>query len=46
MESYARDNGVPLLRFVKAVDRDYETLRNHMQTLFHDLRIDTGTAPA
>ena len=26
-----------------AVDRDYETLRTDMQTLFHDLRIDTGS---
>jgi hypothetical protein len=28
------------------VDRDYETLRINMQTLFHDLGITTGTAAA
>jgi hypothetical protein len=26
------------------IDRDYETLRIGMQTLFHDLGITTGTA--
>jgi hypothetical protein len=29
-----------------AVDRDYETLRVDMQTLFHDLRLDTGSLAA
>jgi hypothetical protein len=29
-----------------AIDRVYETLRIHMQTLFHDLVITTGTAAA
>jgi hypothetical protein len=28
------------------VDRDYETLRIGMQSLFHDLGITAGTAPA
>ena len=27
------------------VDRDYETLRTDMQTLFHDLRINPATPP-
>ena len=27
-----------------AIDRDYETLRIGMQTLFHDLAITTGAA--
>jgi hypothetical protein len=29
-----------------AIDRDYETLRIDMQTLFHDLGIRTGSAAA
>jgi hypothetical protein len=29
-----------------AVDRDYETLRIGMQTLFHDLGITTSSAAA
>jgi hypothetical protein len=28
------------------IDRDYETLRINMQTLFHDLGITTGAAAA